>query len=73
MQNYNEYNGMSGNYLLVNHFVKSIQIRSFLWSEYRKIRARKIFGFGHFSRSVILMGETFLNYQTKHFTDMKMF
>ena len=41
------------------HCLKSIQIRSFFWSlfsriqtEYEKIRTRKNFVFGHFSRSV---------------------
>ena len=41
-----------------NHWVKSVQIRSFFWSifscirtEYRKVRARKNSVFGHFSRS----------------------
>ena len=33
------------------HCVKSVQIRSFFWSEYRKKRTRKNFIFGHFSRS----------------------
>ena len=33
------------------HCVKSVQIQSFFWSEYRKIRNRKNFVFGHFSRS----------------------
>ena len=32
------------------HCVKSVQIRSFFWSEYRKIRTRKNSVFGHFSR-----------------------
>ena len=43
------------------HSVKSVQIRSFFWSvfsyirtEYRKIRTRENFVFGHFSRSVKL-------------------
>ena len=42
------------------HCVKSVQIRSFLWSlfsfirtEYRKIRTRKNFVFEHFSRNVL--------------------
>ena len=30
------------------HCVKSVQIRSFLWSEYRKIRTRKNSVLGHF-------------------------
>ena len=34
------------------HCVKSVQIRSFSWSEYRKIRTRKNSVFGHFLRSV---------------------
>ena len=41
--------------------MKSVQIRSFFWSiffciqsEYRKIRTRKNFVFGHFSRSVTI-------------------
>ena len=41
-----------------HHCVKSVQIRSYFWfvfsciqSEYRKIRTRKNFVFGHFSRS----------------------
>ena len=33
------------------HYVKNVQIRSFFWSEYRKVRTRKNFVFGHFSRS----------------------
>ena len=43
------------------HCVKSVQIRSYLWSvfyfirtEYRKIRTRNNSVFGHFSRSVLL-------------------
>ena len=35
---------------LVTHCVKSVQIGSFFWSEYRKIRTRKNSFFGHFSR-----------------------
>ena len=42
----------------LNHYVTSVQIRSFFWSvfsciqtEYRKIQTRKNFIFGHFSRS----------------------
>ena len=31
--------------------MKSVQIRSFFWFEYRKIRTRKTCVFGHFSRS----------------------
>ena len=31
--------------------VESVQMRSFFWSEYGKIRTRKNFVFGHFSRS----------------------
>ena len=31
--------------------IKSVQIRSFFWSEYSKIRTRKNSVFGHFSRS----------------------
>ena len=34
-----------------NHYVKSVQIRSYFWSEYRKIRTRNNSLFGHFSRS----------------------
>ena len=34
-----------------SHCVKSVQIRSFFWSEYRKIRIRKNFIFGHFLRN----------------------
>ena len=33
------------------HCVKSVQIRSYFWSEYRKIRARHNSVFWHFSRS----------------------
>ena len=33
------------------HCVKSIQIRSYFWSEYRKIRTTNNSIFGHFSRS----------------------
>ena len=33
------------------HCVKSIQIQSFFWFEYRKIQTRKNSVFGHFSRS----------------------
>ena len=33
------------------HCMKSVQIRRFFWSEYRKIRNRKNSVFGHFSRS----------------------
>ena len=35
----------------VNHCVKSVQIRRFFWSEYRKIRTRKNSIFGYFSCS----------------------
>ena len=34
------------------HYVKSVQIQSFFWSEYRKIQTRKKCLFGHFSHSV---------------------
>ena len=44
--------------LEVDHYVESVQIRSFFWSvfsrirtEYGKIRTRKNSVFGHFSRS----------------------
>ena len=33
--------------------MKSLQIRSYFWSEYRKIRTRSNSVFGHFSRSVM--------------------
>ena len=33
------------------HYVKSAQIRSYFWSEYRKIRNRNNSTLGHFSRS----------------------
>ena len=36
------------------HCLKSVQILSFFWSEYRKIRTRKN-SFGHFSRSDTIM------------------
>ena len=32
--------------------MKSVQLQSFFWSEYRKIRTRKNSVFGHFSRNV---------------------
>ena len=35
-----------------SHCVKYVQIRSYFWSEYRKIRTRNNSVFGHFSRSV---------------------
>ena len=38
----------------LHHCVKSVQIRSFFWSEYRKIRSRKNSVFAHFSRSASL-------------------
>ena len=37
------------------HGVKSVQIRSYFWSGYRKIRTRNNSVFGHFSRSVSLL------------------
>ena len=36
------------------HCVKSVQIRSYFWSKYRKIRSRYNIVFGHFSRSGVL-------------------
>ena len=33
------------------HYVKDVQIRSFFWSEYGKIRTRKNSVFGHFSHT----------------------
>ena len=46
---------------LSQHCVKSIQVRSYFWSvfsciqsEYRKIRTRNNFVFGHFPRSAVL-------------------
>ena len=56
------------NIIQVNsHCVKSVQIRSFFWSEYRKIRTRKNFVFGHFSRSVwfIVYRLKFIVYRSK--------
>ena len=45
-----------------SHYVKIVQMRSFLWSvfsrirtEYGKIRTRKNSVFGHFSRSVLMV------------------
>ena len=38
------------------HYVKSVQIRRYLWSEYRKIRTRNNSVLGHFSRSVKALG-----------------
>ena len=35
------------------HYLKSVEIRSYFWSEYRKIRTRNNSVFGHFSRSAI--------------------
>ena len=37
---------------VISHYMKSVQIRSFVWSEHRKIRTRKNSVFGHFSRIV---------------------
>ena len=37
--------------VFLTHWVKSVQIRSFLWCKYRKIRTRKNSVFEHFSRS----------------------
>ena len=56
--NFNQFeNNLSFNFWIV-HCVKSVQIRSFFWSvffrirtEYRKRRTRKNSPFGHFSRS----------------------
>ena len=49
---------LPSSYLLIHHCVKSVQIRSYFWSvfsciwtEYRKIRTRNNFVFGHISRS----------------------
>ena len=36
------------------HCVKNVQIRSYFWSKYRKIRSRYNTVFGHFSRSGVL-------------------
>ena len=41
----------SNTLILTNHCVKSVQIRSYFWSEYRKIRTRNNPVFGQFSRS----------------------
>ena len=41
-----------------NHYVKSTQIRTYFWSEYRKIRTRINFVFGHFSSSETSMAES---------------
>ena len=35
----------------LTHCVKSAQVRSFSWSEYRKMRTKNNSVFGHFSRS----------------------
>ena len=47
------------------HCMKSVQIRSYFWSvfscirtEYKKIRTRKIFVFGHFSHSLVFSNFT---------------
>ena len=37
---------------LQKHCMKSVQIQSYFWSEYKKIRTRNNSVFGHFSRSV---------------------
>ena len=37
----------------IHHCVKSVQIRSFFWSEYRKTRTRKYSVFGHSLRSAL--------------------
>ena len=46
-----------------DHFVKSVEIRSFFWSKCRKIRIRKNYVFGHFLRSgsLIYLGILYLN------------
>ena len=45
------WNGMDW-YLYYWYWVKSVQIQSFFWYEYRKIWTRKNSVFGHFSRNV---------------------
>ena len=37
------------------HYVKSVQKQILFLSEYRKIRTRKNFGFGHFPRSSMVL------------------
>ena len=46
-----------------NFYVKSVQIRSFFWSEYGKIRTRKKSIFGHFSHCEFLKIST--NFDTE--------
>ena len=48
-----------------DHFVKSVEIRSFFWSKCRKIRIRKNYVFGHFLRSgsLIYLGILYLNWK----------
>ena len=51
------------------HFVKSVQIRSYFCSEYRKIRTRNNSVFGHFSQSADRSHEGAYNkYPTNFFT-----
>ena len=42
---------MMNNEIYTMHCLKSVQIRTFFWSEYKKIRTRKNSVFGHVSRS----------------------
>ena len=45
-------------HFIQHHCPKSVQIRSFFWSEYRNIRTRKNSAFGYFSRSAFFSVET---------------
>ena len=42
---------MMNNEIYTMHCLKSVQIRTFFWSEYKKIRTRKNSVFGHVSRN----------------------
>ena len=57
-RDFNNSNTNNNKYTNTKHCVKSLQIRSFFWSECGKIPTRKNSVFGHFSRSdsVVLYG-----------------
>ena len=48
------------NCYLIQHCVKSVQIRSFFWSVFSCIRTRKNSIFGHFSRSAVYATSLFI-------------
>ena len=55
---------------LQKHCMKSVQIQSYFWSEYKKIRTRNNSVFGHFSRSESFMFQKFISkWQNDEFTN----